>query len=88
MIKPVLISKAASPTATSGLVDTMPAEGAENSRSVFSAIYVELDGVRVTGTTVTGVSLRELTRGFPKNVSGSTMKFYGKSKPVMYSLST
>lgn len=84
----VLSSKAASPTSTAGPVGTLVAEGAENSRSIIWAIWIEPDGARLIGLAVSGATLGEVVRdlGLVKSVSGSEIKFWGKSKPVMHYL--
>jgi hypothetical protein len=48
-MRPVLISKFSTPVLTVGPTETLSAEGAENSWSVFWAMALEVDGAIMTG---------------------------------------
>ena len=79
-----LSSKVASPMSTAGLVGIWAAEGAENSRIIFSAMAFEVDGAGLTGVVVDW----QFRGGVRQNRTllrmdfGSSTKFVGNSKPA------
>lgn len=88
VVRPILISKLASPVLIVSPTDTLEVKGAEYSRRVFWAIGCEREGAKMTGLGADSLICGGTTRGQTLLTSffGISTKFDGSSKPVIHYL--